>query len=320
MRKIISPFYILVAYVLLQFSWWAYALVDLNQEIYTNRIELLKHQDLASNSFDLQKKEFDNKLFKKKLMVAGEGLIFFALLLLGINRTKKAFAQEFALAKQQKNFLLSITHEFKSPLAAVKLNLQTLQKRSLEPHQKESVIRKALIETDRIHLLVENALMASRLESSNYDIHFEDINYSKFVRDLITDFIERYDHDHTITFDIDPDIDFKGDSLALTSMINNLLENAEKYSPPNTTIAITLKMIESDIVLSVFDQGNGIQESDKAKIFNKFYRIGNEDTRKTKGTGLGLFIVSHVVAIHKGKLQVLDNVPKGSIFEIKFQA
>jgi signal transduction histidine kinase len=79
-------------------------------------------------------------------------------------------------------------------------------------------------------------------------------------------------------------------------------------------------MIESYIILSVIDQGNGIQESDKHKIFNKFYRIGNEDTRKTKGTGLGLFIVSHVVAIHKGKVQVLDNVPNGSIFEVKFQA
>jgi signal transduction histidine kinase len=320
MTKTISPFYILVAYVLLQFSWWAYALVDLNEEIYVSRIELLKHQDLEPNAFELLKKEFDNKLFKKKLMVAGEGLIFFALLLLGIYRTKKAFAQEFALAKQQKNFLLSITHEFKSPLAAVKLNLQTLQKRSLEPHQKEDVIRKALIETDRIHLLVENALMASRLESSNYDIHFEEIDFSKFVRNLVTDFIERYDHDHTVTFDIDPNISFKGDSLALTSMINNLLENAEKYSPPNTTITLTLKTMESDIILSVFDQGNGIQGSDKEKIFNKFYRIGNEDTRKTKGTGLGLFIVSHVVAIHKGKVQVLNNLPNGSIFEIKFQA
>jgi two-component system phosphate regulon sensor histidine kinase PhoR len=320
MTKTISPFYILVAYVLLQFSWWAYALVDLNEEIYTSRIELLKHQDLDSNAFELQKETFDNKLYKKKLMVAGEGLIFFALLLLGIYRTKKAFAQEFALAKQQKNFLLSITHEFKSPLAAVKLNLQTLQKRSLEAHQKEDVIRKALIETDRIHLLVENALMASRLESSNYDVHFEEIDFSEFVRDLTTDFIERYDHDHIVTFDIDSNIAFKGDSLALTSMINNLLENAEKYSPPNTTITITLRRIESEIILSVIDQGNGIQGSDKVKIFNKFYRIGNEDTRKTKGTGLGLFIVSHVVAIHKGKLQVVDNLPKGSIFEIKFPA
>src|SRR5687768_8527326 len=120
-------FYLLVFYVLLQFSWWAYLLIQLNQEVYLHKTELIELKEpvaLARESVELSK-----GLRNRGIMVAGEGFVFLTILVIGIFKTRQAFYKEFSLARQQKNFLLSITHEFKSPLAAIKLNLQTLQKR-----------------------------------------------------------------------------------------------------------------------------------------------------------------------------------------------
>ncbi|CAN5470295.1 HAMP domain-containing sensor histidine kinase [soil metagenome] len=320
MARPLALFYILVLYVFFQFTWWAYLLIDLNKEVYTYRIDLSEHQYEDPQSLRNQKTLLDDQLKKRWAMVLGEGAVFMSLLMFGIYRTRVAFNREFQLARQQKNFLLSITHEFKSPLAAVKLNLQTIQKRNLEPEQRNQVVRRALIETDRIHLLVENALMASRLESKNYDLYYENINFSEFTHQIVCDFIERQDHVHEFNHLITPGISIKGDKLALMSMLNNLLENAEKYSPKGTSIEVNLSRTNHESILTVRDQGIGVPDGERTKIFQKFYRIGNEDTRKTKGTGLGLFIVQHVVNLHKGKITVRANHPEGTVFEIRFPA
>ena len=130
-------FYILVFYVLLQFSWWSYLLIDLNDEVYQYKFELLeaKHSDPAELAET--KKVYEKKLHQRWSMVLGEGGVFLSLLLFGIYRTNIAFKREVELTRQQKNFLLSVTHEFKSPLAAVKLNLQTLQKHHLDESRKK---------------------------------------------------------------------------------------------------------------------------------------------------------------------------------------
>ena len=120
-------FYLLVIYVLLQFCWWAYLLVQLNNEVYEHRIEnvLLKAPDPVSANAAQQ--SLENKLYQRRWMITGEGTVFIVLLAIGSAFTYKSFKKEFELARQQKNFLLSITHEFKSPLASIKLYLQTLQ-------------------------------------------------------------------------------------------------------------------------------------------------------------------------------------------------
>lgn len=317
MSRPIALFYILVAYVLLQFIWWAYLLINLNLEIFQYKVELLNFIHSHTENLSTEKAAFYKSLKSRWAMVFGEGAVFITLLIIGINKTKNAFKKEFALAKQQKNFLLSITHEFKSPLAAVKLNLQTLQKRKLESPQKEEIIRRALLETERIHLLIENALMASRLESHNYEHYFEEINLSSFLKETVEDYIDRQDHDFILNHEIADNIYMKGDKFALTSLVYNLIENAEKYSEKGSEIEFELKSIgNKECQILVKDQGYGIPAIEKMKVFEKFYRIGNEDTRKTKGTGLGLFIVQHIVNLHKGKITIKDNFPKGTIFEI----
>lgn len=310
-------FYSLVFYVLLQFSWWSYLLINLNKEIYQQKIEFAKSTIQDASILEKQHQQYNDLLKKRWSMVAGEGAVFLSLLIFGIYRTKRAFNQEFELAQQQKNFLLSITHEFKSPLAAIKLSLQTIEKRNLEENQKKEIITRALNETDRINLLIENALFASRLESQNSDYHFEEFNFSSFIAELIETYQTRIFSESIIDLSTDNAVLFKGDKLAITSLVYNLLENAEKYSPGPAKIIVSLKKLNNYIELSFSDNGYGIELNERSKVFDKFYRVGNEETRRTKGTGLGLYIVKKVTAMHKGSIEIKSNNPTGTIFIIR---
>ncbi|MFI5219650.1 MAG: sensor histidine kinase [Bacteroidia bacterium] len=312
-------FYLLVVYVTLQFCWWAYLLVELNTEVYQYKMEIveLKHTDPLKRNADQE--AFEKNLHKRWVMVTGEGIVFIALLIVGINQTRRSFRKEFMLTRQQKNFLLSITHEFKSPLAAIKLSLQTLHKHHLDEEKQQALIRRSLNETDRIQNLIENALTAAQIESQNIELQNEEFNLSALITGIVNDKTLHVQSSHQLTTVIPENVYMKGDALAINSVILNLLENAEKYSPENSIIQVELAEREKYIVLRVKDNGTGIPEEEKEHIFDKFYRIGNEDTRKSKGTGLGLYIVKNIVALQKGKVFVKDNHPQGTIFEIIFQ-
>lgn len=120
---------------------------------------------------------------------------------------------------------------------------------------------------------------------------------------------------------MEPEIWIKADRFALTNAVTNLIENAIKYSPANEAIEVRLwsDADKDTIQFSVADQGVGIAPAEKKRIFNKFYRVGQEGTRKTKGTGLGLYIVRTVLEMHDAQIKVKDNTPKGSIFEVTFR-
>ena len=98
--------------------------------------------------------------------------------------------------------------------------------------------------------------------------------------------------------------------------LNNLLENAVKYTPADKPVSVSLLRKKHIAQLQVADEGPGIPDKEKPKIFNKFYRVGNEETRKSKGTGLGLYLTARIVKQHKGKISISDNQPRGSVFEI----
>ena len=108
-----------------------------------------------------------------------------------------------------------------------------------------------------------------------------------------------------------------GDQSGWTSVVTNLLENAIKYADGKPSITVSLEGTANGAILSVADQGPGIPDAEKKRIFEKFYRIGSEETRRAKGTGLGLFIVNQIVKAHGGNIQVLNNQPRGTVFRIE---
>jgi len=125
-------------------------------------------------------------------------------------------------------------------------------------------------------------------------------------------------NEQLINAEIEPKIEMTGDKFALTSVVTNLIENAIKYSGPCEVVDVKLYSREGKIYLEVADHGIGIADNEKSRIFDKFYRVGSEDTRNTKGTGLGLYIVKEVLDKHEASIKVKDNEPTGSIFEIVF--
>lgn len=317
-----KTFYLVFAYILAFSLWWAYLLYAKNETAFTERIELQRitfQKDNPKLDYTASKdyKDLVSKYNRQKFMIVTEGGVFILLLLLGLLRVRKVFLREMELAAQQRNFLLSITHELKSPLATIKLSLQTLVKRKLEPEQSDKLIGNSLVDLDRLESLVDNILFAAKIEREEPGLGNDEINVSDIVR-AVTD---RYLHNKkaiAITGEIKPDLYLHADALGFTSVVINLIENAIKYSPEQTAMHVVLTEEGGSIVLKVADNGIGISGEDKNKVFEKFYRVGNEDTRKTKGTGLGLYIVKRVVEIYKGEISIKDNTPKGTVFTLRF--
>lgn len=255
----------------------------------------------------------------RKGMIIGEGMIFILIFILGMIRLKNHLEKERNYSQQQNNFLLSVTHELKSPLASVKLYLQTILKRDLDREQQKSFLSNSLKDIERLDYLVENVLLATKLENRSFNLPKENFDFSLLIHEVLDRLQKNACKSEMLRGDIESDIVLHADKFAITNVVNNLVENAIKYSPPCATVEVKLYKRENDLVFTVADHGQGIADEEKRLIFNKFYRVGNESTRKTKGTGLGLYIVKTVLQKHNATIRVKDNTPSGSIFEVIFE-
>ncbi len=318
--KVLLQFYLLVIYVLLQFCWWAYMITNLNKEVHDLKLKIEVYTNKSADEIQVAQQLLNEKLHKRWLMIAGEGTVFALILGLGIYRTRSTFKKEFELSKQQKNFMLSITHELKSPIASARLQIETLLKRQLPLDKQEIVLNQALQETERLDLLVEKILLANRIESSAYFIQKDNFNLSALSHKIINNLKSTLLKNHLVNVMVQSDINMLGDHMAFTSILINLLDNAAKYSPNNSRIDLVLSKENETITLAVKDEGVGISLQEGKEVFNKFYRSGNEETRNTKGTGLGLYIVKSLIVLHQGQIKISPNKPKGTIFTVQFKA
>ena len=291
-------------------------LVNLNAEIYELKLQLLTAANSVGPEHLILKGELDQKLTLRIWMVLGEGAVFIFILLLGFWAVKKSIAKEFAVAEQQKNFLLSVTHELKSPLAAIKLQLQTLQSRSLPVEKQQQIYGRALHDADRLEKLVENLLLVNKVESGGLPLNKELVNVSDLIEKQLRATHLSEIESGRIMLNIQPNVMLKVDEMALQSVVLNLTSNAIKYGA-ESPVTISVKVLENqELSLVVDDQGEGIPDSEKRKIFDRFYRLGNEDVRKTKGTGIGLYIVKLLVEKHNGSITLKDNEPQGTRFQV----
>jgi len=311
-------FYVLVVYVLLQFVWWAYMLFNLNNEIHLLKLDLIANSFSSIEQIATQQAELDAKLRARWIMILGEGAVFLSLLAFGIYRVRKTFKQEILLSRQQQNFLLSVTHELKTPLASNKLFLQTLAKHELSKEKQAEIIKKAISDVDRLNSLVDNILLSARIENGEMLLNKEEFHLSDLVNSIINQSGQLVFVKNRINVQTINDALVELDRNAFSSILLNLIENALKYSNSESVVFVEIDKKENKAILRVKDEGIGMSDYDKRNAFDKFYRSGNEETRNTKGTGLGLFIVNNLVKWHAGTIKIYDNQPKGSIFEIQF--
>jgi two-component system, OmpR family, phosphate regulon sensor histidine kinase PhoR len=286
-------FYVLGAYVVLQFVWWGYHLIELTKEL------------------DSKQSIVSNRVF----MIMSEGFVFFTILILGLWKVRSSIKKELKYSVRQNNFLLSVTHELKTPLAANKLYLQTVLKRKLEDEKRNELIEKAISENQRLEAMVDNILNASRLENNVIHLHKENFNLSNLLNDIGNRFNKILQND-VIQFEIQPGIELEADRFMIETSINNLIENAIKYAGLAKKITIYLEKMESRLIMGVKDNGPGVPLNFQKEIFEKFVRNEDEETRSQKGTGLGLFITAEFIKIHGGKISYKENIPYGANFEI----
>lgn len=299
-------FYLLFSYVIIQFVWWVYLIINLQKKI----AELKVYSD-QSLSVDLIEKEYYSKVW----MVIGEGSVFLVLLILGAFFLKRSFNRELEFAEKQKNFLLSVTHELKTPITSLKLFLQSLQQKGPELLKHQSFLQNANSDVERLHGLVNNILLTAQIDNQNISLSKEELHILPLVNEIVSPFKNNEKH-ISITVDVSEETMIYADKFALFSIIGNLVENAIKYSDNNTKVRV-FSIVSSDFTaLCVSDEGVGIPFGERKKVMEKFYRIGGEETRKNKGTGLGLFIVDYLVRMQDGEVRINDNNPKGTIFEV----
>jgi len=315
--KALFQFYLLVVYILLQFFWWAYLIAQLNKEVHDLKVELVnvKGEGNTKEMVDT----LNGNLYKRWLMIGGEGTVFSLILTLGILQTRKSFKREANLASMQKNFLMSVTHELKTPIASLRLQIETMMKRNLEKEHQEKILKLALEETERLNALVEKVLLANRLDAEGFPISHELVKISEIHSWLKTLGHAPWLKNHVFLIKLPADGQIETDYLSLQSIIINLLENSTKYTPENSAIELCIELLDNGFLLRISDSGPGIPKEYHAMIFDKFFRIGSEETRAAKGTGLGLYIVKHLVKYMGGKVTMDSEKDKGTVFTLQFE-
>lgn len=256
---------------------------------------------------------------RKTIMFISEGIFFSLMVLAGVYVMFVMLKKELKLESQQKNFILSITHELKSPLASIKLYLQTLMTKKVPAEKQKQFFDHSLYDVERLERLVENVLEASRLDRGDFHYDMQPLVVADILNPCIQK-IKSYAEDEEINLeaDVDETIMVLGDHHALHSAFNNLIENAVKYSVTPKRISLHLFQDQQNCFFEIEDNGPGIDKKDIPYIFDRFYRAGNEMTRNTKGTGIGLYLVKKITEAHHG--EVLVKAPKsgsGAIFQIK---
>jgi len=314
LRLIFVVYWILLTYIVAALVYWFIALNLQNKQMIQFERAQLK-MDSPAYFTDIEKLNSIEK--RKTIQYIGEGSTFLLLILASAIFIFRAVRRQLVSTQQQQNFMMAITHELKTPIAITKLNLETLLKRTLEESQRQKLLQNTIQETNRLNALCNNMLLSSQIEAGGYNITKEEIDFTQLVNECIHDFALRFPH-HKIDDSIAEEIFLNGDQLLLQMGINNLLDNAIKYSPKESPIMIQLYQKARKIYLSVKDEGKGINDDEKKKVFDKYYRAGNKATKGARGTGLGLYLTKKIVQQHDATILLTDNTPAGSNFTIIF--
>ncbi|MFV0604310.1 MAG: sensor histidine kinase [Niabella sp.] len=321
LRKTAFIFSLLFIYIVAALVWWFISLEKQNDVMLNFKLHQIQINQKNSTELwapQLEKDKALNEHRRNRVKYAGEGIVFLGLMLVGAFYIYRSIKKQMLMQQQQQNLMMAVTHELKTPIAIAKLNVETLLKHRLDGAKQEKIIQMTLEELKRLDFLTNNILISSQLESSNHQLNNDDLNFSNLLKDRVAEFRGRFP-DKIFLEEITEDAEVFGDALLLQILVNNLMENAVKYSNKNSTIYIKLQKNNKNVSLYISDEGIGVPDDEKLNIFNKFYRVGNEATRKAKGSGLGLYLCKKIAKDHNADIYVTNNEPKGSTFVVKFK-
>ncbi len=263
---------------------------------------------------------FENQQQKYIRMFKYEGPVFVAVVLFGLLIIYQSLQAERELKRRQENFLDAISHEFNTPIATLKLLVQTLQRQSPSPEKRKDYLIKMALELQRLEFTSEQVLASARLKHSLETPKLTAHDLNEVVKNIVNEAsasletrgasLNIHYADYPLPVSIDPQ--------AFSVVLTNLLENALKYST-NAHKPITVSLEDDNYLVKVHveDKGIGINPQDAKHIFKKFYRAGNELTREFKGVGLGLYLVKSISEAMNGWVKC-EPLPQGTRFTIIF--
>ena len=297
-------------YIVLQFMWWAWLLISKDRDVHLLQTQLLAEG--VDPAIAVQ--EPDRTIW----MIAGEGGVFLALLLLALWLIFRTVKHELGLARQQRDFLLAASHELRTPIAGLKLHLQTLQRTGLDAAQREDLSGHVRAEVERLHALTEKILLATHLDEPHTPVESTTMDAAAVLGSVVANASASYARGHQLRMEPPEEAIISMDADAFRSVAVNLLENACKYAPAGTVVEVALIRKDQQWEFIVADRGSGVPDAERAMIFRKFHRGGQEETRGTKGTGLGLYIVQRLMHGASGRIEHRHRPGGGSIFVASF--
>lgn len=285
-RKLFSP---IITFIGIQLVWilvvvfWIYWFVGRHKEF--RAIAERYRPDIATRGLDW--------------LVLFEGLILLIVILAGVYVLFLVWRRQSTLYRQQKNFISQVTHELKSPLASIQLHLETIRLRKPPPDKLERFLDTMLADTDRLHTLINNLLMAARLEDRRRAAPYPVIDFSEFVSQSLDKKRAALPEGGSMLLEIEEDIQVAADAEEMESVLRNLFENSLLYSPVSPEIRVFLRRDAGTCRLTFQDNGMGIELKYLKKIFRMFFRV-RRPGENIRGTGLGLYIVKQVISEHGG--------------------
>jgi len=253
------------------------------------------------------------------------GSAMFACVVAGVVFYLVLSIQQINLNRRQSNFIDAVTHELKSPIASLKLYLQTLGRRPVAEEQRQDFYQSMLEDVERLDQLISQLLDVARLshQPDEKNIATSDVRVDELIERLAPELCNRHSLElSTVQLDLEP-IAVNGLLVDLEILFRNLLDNALKYAggPPQVNVTLRMQSDQGWLLATITDNGPGIPRNMRRRVFGRFFRIGNELERKKPGTGLGLFLVRTVVRRLRGKIAIVDTPNQaGTRFEIRLPA
>jgi signal transduction histidine kinase/tetratricopeptide (TPR) repeat protein len=272
--------------------------------------------ELYQNDPDL----FETFLFSRRGIYFYMFILIAGILIFGLALTVRTVAHELELSKMKSDFVSTISHEFKSPLSSIRQLAEMLQSGRVPSENRRQEYYDVLVEqSERLTLLIDNILDFAKIEEGRKKFDFQMMDIGSLLQQIVSVIQDQVHHkDFIIQLEIEKPLpEIKADRESINQAITNLIDNAVKYSGDSRNIIVRAYAEDQYLIFTVKDFGIGIRKEEIDKVFERFYRGGNELTRTVKGSGLGLTLVKQIVEAHHGKITVESSPGKGSTFMVR---
>jgi len=320
-KRTLSPraamilFVILAAFVMALAVWWIIFMAHLVNEKVDMAAEL--------GASDAYVEQIHQQEVRRQTMLGMEGVFFLILVLVGAWLIYRSLVRTEELKFHQQNFLMAVTHELKTPLASMRIYLDSMMSSKIPAEKKAEIVPRMQADVNRLEKLVANILDAGRFERSGYHLKTQRLDLGQLVGKALDELAALPTHKPvSIERDLPEKMPINGDPAALKRAVEAIFENSLSYNDKDRIeLAVKLACHRAKCRLTIRDNGVGLSRKEAAQVFNRFYRAGQEISRRRPGSGLGLFLAREIIRAHGGDITVNSDGPgRGAVFSITLES